>query len=141
MDSGKAPSVLAWYLHTILFFILFPSVLPPPQPSAQDDLLAALLTCDVIVYDIVEDQTQVEEASWAVQGEGGEREDRKKEEGERREGEILQSQALHSTSLVSRQRLFLCIHTSGPDEHFQAMETWMGWRLDLVYTRLLAVSV
>ena len=62
-------------MHTILFLILFPSFLPPPpQPSAQDDLLAALLTCDVIVYDIVEDQTQVEEASWAVQGEGGERE-------------------------------------------------------------------
>ena len=83
----------------------------------------------------------MEEASWAVQGEGGEREDRKKEEGERREGGVLQSQALHSTSLVSRQRLFLCIHTSGPDEYFQAMETWRGWRLDLVYTRLLAVSV
>lgn len=64
--------------------ILFPSVLPSPQPSAQDDLLAALLTCDVIVYDIVEDQTQVEEASWAVQGEGGEREDRKKKGREER---------------------------------------------------------
>ena len=40
------------------------------QPSAQDELLAALLTCDIIVYDIIEEQAQVEEASWAVQGEG-----------------------------------------------------------------------
>lgn len=50
---------------------------PPPKPSAQEDLLAALLTCDVIVYDVVEDQTQVDEASWAVQGERGEREEAK----------------------------------------------------------------
>lgn len=49
----------------------------PPKPSAQEDLLAALLTCDVIVYDVVEDQTQVDEASWAVQGERGEREEAK----------------------------------------------------------------
>ena len=61
---------------------------PSPQPSAQDNLLAALLTCDVIVYDVVEEQTQVEEASWAVQGEGGEREERKekKEREERGRG-------------------------------------------------------
>lgn len=70
-------------LCTLLFSILLPSVLlppsanPPPKPSAQEDLLAALLTCDVIVYDVVEDQTQVDEASWAVQGERGEREEAK----------------------------------------------------------------
>lgn len=85
-------------MHTIFLHPLpVCSSPPPPKPSTQDDLLAALLTCDIIVYDVVEDQTQVEEASWAVQGERGEREEGKKKRGKRRKKEsgILKSQALH----------------------------------------------
>ena len=39
------------------------------QFSSRDELQAALLQCDVVVYDICEDMGQVEEAAWAVEGE------------------------------------------------------------------------
>ena len=107
----------------------------PPKPSAQEDLLAALLTCDVIVYDVVEDQTQVEEASWAVQGERGEREEERKREERKREERkrvgYLSHRRCTCTSLasfISRQRLFfafLPVVLVSMFRLFQAMESWM----------------
>ena len=41
---------------------------PSLQSSSPDDLLGALLSCDVVVYHIAEAEEQVDEASWVVQG-------------------------------------------------------------------------
>lgn len=38
------------------------------QPQSREQLLKFLLSCDVIVYYIGESESQVEEASWAMQG-------------------------------------------------------------------------
>ena len=99
--------------------------------------MAALLTCDVIVYDVVEDQTQVDEASWAVQGERGEREEANKREG--REGRERAGYFSHRcctmsctslVSFISRQRLFffafLPVVLVSMFRLFQAMESWIG---------------
>ena len=39
------------------------------QDSSPEELLASLVACDAVVYGITEAPQQVDEASWAVQGE------------------------------------------------------------------------
>ena len=38
------------------------------QPAGSDELLQELTACDVIVYHVVDQPGQVQEASWAAQG-------------------------------------------------------------------------
>lgn len=38
------------------------------QTSSREELLTVLMSCDIIVYHIVDDVSQVEQASWAIQG-------------------------------------------------------------------------
>jgi adenylate kinase len=69
-------------------FVQPPHVQEIIQPASKDHLLASLMSCDVIIYDISESQDYIEEASWAVQ-------------------------SLHDNlSTFTSQKLFICISTA-----------------------------
>ena len=55
---------------TLTIRLLYLSLSPPSsiQSSSVEDMLALMMSCDVIVYHIVEDASQVDQASWAIQG-------------------------------------------------------------------------
>lgn len=40
----------------------------PQHTDNPSEFLPILLTCDIIIYDVTWEQSQTEEASWAIQG-------------------------------------------------------------------------
>ena len=55
-------------MHTLLLQSSLSAYLFLLQTSSREELLTVLMSCDIIVYHIVDDVSQVEQASWAIQG-------------------------------------------------------------------------